>query len=122
MSQVVTPQQIESRLYALSKEVDQAHQDLVECEADFHKTTAEYEVSMARSRIAFAGKSSPTGRNYTVTEREDMALIENAEQHYAIAITEAKVKAARANVSRLKTQVEIARSMSASVRTSMELT
>ena len=121
MSQVVTPQQIESRLYTLSKEVDQAHQDLVEAELDFHRGTAEYEVAMARSRISLAGKSSPGGRNYTVAEREDMAVIENEQQHYAIAVVEAKVKAARANVSRLKTQVEIARSMSASVRSSMEL-
>lgn len=121
MTQVVTPQQIESRLYTLSKEVDQAHQDLVEAELDFHRGTAEYEVAMARSRISLAGKSSPGGRNYTVAEREDMAVIENEQQHYAIAVVEAKVKAARANVSRLKTQVEIARSMSASVRSSMEL-
>jgi hypothetical protein len=38
-----------------------------------------------------------------------------------IATVEAQVKAARANVQRLKTQVEIARSMSASVRSSMDL-
>ena len=121
MSQVVTPQQIESRLYTLSKEVDQAHQDLVEAEREFHETTAYYEVDMARSRIMLASKSAPNGKNYTVGEREDMALIENAETHFKIATVEARVKAARANVSRLKTQVEIARSMSASVRSSMEL-
>lgn len=121
MSQVVTPQQIESRLYALSKEVDEAHQDLVDAELEFHKGTAEYEVAMAKTRISLAGKSSPSGRNYTVAEREDMAVIENQEQHFAMAVHEAQVKAARANVSRLKTQVEIARSMSASVRSSMEL-
>jgi len=121
MSQVVTPQQIEARLYALSKEVDEAHEGLVDCEREFHQTTATYEVNMARSRIEFASKSSPTGKNYTVGEREDMALIENADFHFRIATVEAQVKAARANVSRLKTQVEIARSMSASVRSSMEL-
>lgn len=121
MSQVVTPQQIEQRLYDLSKDVDKAHQDLVDCEMEFHKLTADYEVGIAKSRIEYARKSSPTGRNYTVAEREDLALIENQEQHFALAIVEAKVKAARANVSRLKTQVEIARSMSASVRSSMEL-
>jgi hypothetical protein len=121
MSQVVTPQQIEARLYALSKEVDEVHESLVVCEREFHQTTAEYEVAMAKSRITLANKSSPTGKNYTVGEREDMALIENAEQHFKIAVVEAQVKAARANVSRLKTQVEIARSMSASVRSSMDL-
>lgn len=121
MTQVVTPQQIESRLYALSKEVDEAHQGLVDTEREFHELTAYYEVDMARSRILLASKSSPTGKNYTVGEREDMALVENAEAHFKIATIEAQVKAARANVQRLKTQVEIARSMSASVRSSLEL-
>jgi hypothetical protein len=121
MTQVVTPQQIESRLYALSKEVDEAHEGLVTAERQFHQTTAEYEIAIARTRISLASKSSPTGKNYTVGEREDMAIIENADQHFKIAVMEAQVKAARANVQRLKTQVEIARSMSASVRSSMEL-
>jgi len=121
MNQVVTPQQIEARLYALSKEVDEGHEGLVQAEQAFHQKTAEYEVAMARSRISLASKSSPTGKNYTVGEREDMAIIENAEQHFMIATVEAQVKAARANVQRLKTQVEIARSMSASVRSSMDL-
>ena len=121
MNQVVTPQQIESRLYTLSKEVDEAHQGLVDTEREFPELTAYYEVDMARSRILLASKSSPTGKNYTVGEREDMALVENAEAHFKIATIEAQVKAARANVQRLKTQVEIARSMSASVRSSMEL-
>ena len=121
MTQVVTPQQIESRLYALSKEVDEAHEGLVTTEREFHETTAEYEIAMAKSRILLASKSSPTGKNYTVGEREDMAIIENSNLHFQIATVEAQVKAARANVQRLKTQVEIARSMSASVRSSMEL-
>jgi 4-hydroxy-3-methylbut-2-en-1-yl diphosphate synthase IspG/GcpE len=38
-----------------------------------------------------------------------------------IGITEAIVKAARANASRIKTQVEIARSIGTSVRTSLDL-
>jgi hypothetical protein len=121
MTQVVTPAQIEARLYALSKEIDEGHEILVNTEREFHQTTAEYEVAMARTRISLASKSSPTGKNYTVGEREDIAIIENADQHFKIATIEAQVKAARANVQRLKTQVEIARSMSASVRTSMEL-
>ena len=121
MTQVVTPAQIEARLYALSKEIDEGHEILVNTEREFHQTTAEYEVAMARTRISLASKSSPTGKNYTVGEREDIAIIENADQHFRIATVEAQVKAARANVSRLKTQVEIARSMSASVRSSMDL-
>jgi hypothetical protein len=121
MNQVVTPQQIENRLYQLSKEVDTAHGDLVECETKYHLAVAQYEIGLAKSRLELAGRSSPTGRNYTVGEREDMALIANQEQHLVIAVEEAKVKAARANVQRLQTQVKIAQSMSASVRASMEI-
>lgn len=118
---VVTPQQIEQRLYDLSKEVDTAHRDLVEAEMNYHTSIAEYEIGMAKSRLELAGRSSPTGRNYTVGEREDMALIANAEKHITINQAEAIVKANRANVKRLETQVKIAQSMSASVRSSMEL-
>lgn len=121
MNQVVTPQQIENRLYQLSKEVDQAHGELVECEMKYHIATAEYEIGLAKSRLELAGRSSPTGRNYTVGEREDLALIANQEKHLVISVEEAKVKAARANVQRLQTQVKIAQSMSASVRASMEI-
>lgn len=121
MNQVVTPQQIENRLYQLSKEVDQAHAELVECEMKYHIAVAEYEIGLAKSRLELAGRSSPSGRNYTVGEREDMALIANQEKHLIISVEEAKVKAARANVARLQTQVKIAQSMSASVRASMEV-
>lgn len=121
MSQVVTPQQIESRLYQLSKEVDEAHRELVACETSYYTAVAQYEIGLARSRLELAGKSSPTGRNYTVGEREDMALIANEQMHLTVSIEEAKVKASRANVTRLQTQVKIAQSMSASVRASMEI-
>ena len=121
MNQVVTPQQIESRLYLLSKEVDVAHQELVSCEMSFLTAVADYEIGLAKSRLELAGRSSPTGRNYTVGEREDIALVANADKHMVIAAEEAKVKASRANVQRLQTQVKIAQSMSASVRASMEL-
>ena len=121
MTQVVTPQQIENRLYQLSKEVDDAHADLVTCEMTYHTAVAEYEIGLAKSRLELAGRSSPSGRNFTVGEREDMALIANREKHIVIAVEEAKVKAARANVTRLQTQVKIAQSMSASVRASMEI-
>jgi hypothetical protein len=87
----------------------------------FLTAVADYEIGLAKSRLELAGRSSPTGRNYTVGEREDIALVANAEKHMVIAAEEAKVKASRANVQRLQTQVKIAQSMSASVRASMEL-
>ena len=122
MSQIVTPAQIEARLYALSKEIDDGYEELAKAEADYNQSKSQYEICMAKSRMTYASKSSPTGKNYTVQERDDLALIDNEQLHMHIGITEAIVKAARANASRIKTQVEIARSIGTSVRTSMDLT
>lgn len=121
MASEVTPQLIERRLRELSHEVDQAHDDLVNIETKYHELKAVYEIAMARVRITLSMKSAPNGKNYTAGERDALALIENAELHSQLATVEAQVKAARANTSRLKLQVDIARSIGTSVRTSMEL-
>ena len=112
---MITPQQIEKRLHDLSKEIDEAQTSLVKSETSFHNVTAQYEVSMAKSRM----KNSES--KMTVTTREDLALLENEELHFSLAVVEAEVKAARANVNRLKTQVDIARSISSSIKSSLEM-
>jgi hypothetical protein len=76
---------------------------------------------MAKSRMNYASRTSATGKNYTVQERDDLALLDNESLHTQIGFAEAAVKAARANATRIKTQVEIARSIGTSVRTSMDL-
>jgi hypothetical protein len=121
MTQVVTPAQIEARLYALSKEIDDCHADLVESEASYNRIKSAYELAMAKSRMTYATKTSATGKNYTVQERDDLALLDNEKLHMQIGFAEATVKAARANASRIKIQVEIARSIGTSVRTSLDL-
>jgi hypothetical protein len=121
MSDVVTPAQIERRLKDLSNAVDDAHNELVQTETDYHNIKAKYELAMAKSRILLASKSAPNGKNYTVGEREDMAIVENEALHRTMASVEALVKASRANTNRLKVQVEITRSIGTSVRTSLDL-
>jgi hypothetical protein len=122
MNEIITPAMVEQKLRGLSKEVDDAHKILVEVETIYHSVKADYEIAMAKSRITLATKSSPTGKNYTVGEREDLALVQNEELHKDLAIIQAKVLASRANTNRLKMQVDIARSVGTSVRTSMDLT
>ena len=122
MSEIITPAMVEQKLRSLSKEVDEAHLVLVEKEGYYHKIKAEYEISMAKSRITLSIKSSPAGKNYTVGEREDLALVENQYLHESLAMIQAQILAARANTNRLKMQVDIARSVGTSVRTSMDLT
>lgn len=118
---VVTPEQVENQLRKLSKQIDECHGELMDSEKKYYEVKAKYEIELARTRLDLAGRSSPSGRNYTVQEREDMALIKNYELHVALAISEAEVRAARANSRRLETQVDIARSISVSVRAGMDL-
>jgi hypothetical protein len=118
---VVTPAQIEKRLYDLSKEIDDQHAYANQIEKSYFDTKALYEVALAKSRMKFASISSPTGKNYTVQEREDLALIENEDLHFQMASLEASVRSVRANAARIKTQVDIARSIGTSVRTSLEI-
>jgi hypothetical protein len=112
---MITPMQVEKRLFELSKEIDEAHNDLIDSEQLFHTTVAQYEIAMAKSRM----KNSHADMKMTATMREDSAIIENAELHFQVASAEAQVKAARANANRLRTQVDIARSISVSVRNEM---
>jgi hypothetical protein len=121
MSTVVTPAQIEKRLYDLSKEIDEAQKYSEMVEKNYFETKASYEIGLAKSRMKWASVSSPTGKNYTVQEREDMALIENEALHFAMGAAEATVRSVRANVQRIRTQVDIARSIGTSVRVAMEL-
>jgi len=121
MSQIVTPAQIEKRLYDLSKDIDEAQLDLSDQELMYHTVKTQFELGMAKSRMEYATKSAPNGKNYTVQEREDMALLDNQSAFTQLNLMEARVKASRANVNRIKTQVEIARSIGTSVRTSMDL-
>ena len=113
----LTPQQVERRLLDLSKEIDESHNDLTSAEQTYHVAKASYEIAMARSRM---NKSHPDFK-LTAVQRDDEALIDNAEAHMNLSIAEATVKAARANVQRIRTQVDIARSISVSVRASMEM-
>lgn len=113
----LTPSQVERRLLDLSKEIDDSHNNLVASESKYHVAKAAYEIAMARSRM---NKSHPDFK-LTVVQREDEALLDNADKHMELAIAEAEVKAARGNVQRIRTQVDIARSISVSVRASMEI-
>jgi hypothetical protein len=120
-NEIVTPAQVEAKLKSLSKELDTCHDELVKAEYKYYKTKAQYEIAMAETRLSLARQSAPNGRNYTVGEREDMAIVANRDKHIEMAEVDALVRATRANAQRLRAQVDIARSVGTSVRTSMEV-
>jgi len=114
-SLMVTPQAIENRLASLSKEVDDAHDFLEQAEHGYHKAKAEFEIAVATERLAFAGEK------LRVQDVQDHALIRCQTQYRSLNQAEAVVKAARANSTRIRTQVDIARSIGTSVRASLEI-
>jgi len=113
----ITPERVENRLYELSKEIDEAHDELSKAELKYHQTKTAFELAIARARIE-------VGTNFQkmrVQDVADTALIQCAEEYNAWQVCEALVKAARANAQRVRTQVDIARSIGTSVRASMDV-
>jgi hypothetical protein len=116
MMAILTPEKVEARLVSLSKEIDNAHADLVDAEKRYHEAKTAYELGIARVRLSYRGVDT----KMRVQEVEDTALIENAAKFVELNEAEVMVKAARANATRLRIQVEIARSVGTSVRASYE--
>jgi uncharacterized protein with von Willebrand factor type A (vWA) domain len=114
---LLTPQRVEARLYELSKQIDEQHAALFDAENNYYRIKAEYELELAKARLSFSG----TAQKLTVGEKADMALVAVQDLHMRMSAAEALVRATRANAQRLRTQVDIARSLGTSVRSSMEL-
>jgi hypothetical protein len=114
---LITPVKIENRLFELSKEIDVAHEELSKAEMDYHKAKSAFELAIARARI-LTGNASAKMR---VQDVADHALLQCYDEFQSLQITEAMVKAARANAQRVRTQVDIARSIGTSVRASLEV-
>jgi hypothetical protein len=120
MSDVVTPAQVERRLFTLSQELDSSHEALSSAEHRYMAAKTNYEIESAKWRMKIRSTALGAGRKVTVGEVDDETLLRCQEQLIALSTTEAIVKAERANAARIRTQVDIARSIGSSVRKSME--
>lgn len=118
---VVTPAQIESRLVQLGKELDEAHDALTAAEFEYYEAKTRFEIGMAEARLLIGQQAVEGGWKVTVQERDDQALRRNAAAFQRMNTADASVRAMRANVSRLKTQIDIARSVGTSVRAALDL-
>jgi len=114
-----TPSDIEDRFDELSKQMDEAVADLEDAENDYHVCKANFEIDIARERLNLL---RTPGVKMTVGEREDEALTRCEDQRRSLGAAEARVRAARANIGRINVQVDLARSMSTSIRTSIDMT
>jgi hypothetical protein len=122
MMNVVTPAQVEQKLIQLSREYDEAHDMLDKAEVQFANAKSLWEINSARVRLSIQAKALDVGRKITVQERDDEALVRCQDELMAMNTSEAVVRSARANAIRLRTQIDIARSVGTSVRSAMELT
>ena len=113
---IVTPQAIEKRLVDLSKEIDEAQRFLDEAETEYFNAKGACEIALAEARLGIV----KDGLKMTVQEKEDVATVKCAVLIRAVYASEAKVRAARGNATRVRTQIDIARSIGTSVRASMD--
>ena len=114
---MVTPEQVEKRLLELSKEVDASHAESMEAEHKYTNAKVAFEMNMAKARLII-GQSNAKLR---IGDIQDKALIKCEGEYQDLMIAEAIVKAARSNANRVKTQVDIARSIGTSVRASLDM-
>jgi hypothetical protein len=121
MSGVVTPAQVEQKLISLSREYDDAHKQLESAETRYAEAKTAYEIEIARSRMGIGQRALEAGRKVTVQEKEDEALIQCADLYTEHNIADATVRAARANATRLRTQIDITRSVGTAVRAALDI-
>jgi len=113
---IVTPATIEKRLVDLSKEIDDAQRFLDEAEQEYFDAKGACEIGLAQARLGVV----KDGLKMTVQEKEDVATIECASLLRALYSADAKVRAARGNAQRVRTQIDIARSVGTSVRAALD--
>jgi len=121
MNRVMTPAEVEMKLISLSKELEEAHTKLETAETEYGKTKPEWDLEVAKTRFSVRARANESGRKMTVQEIEDEALILCELQYVAFCAADAMVRVARANVNRIKVQIDIARSVGTAVRAAMEM-
>jgi hypothetical protein len=121
VSEVVTPAQVERRLVQLSKDLDDAQTWLQQAEEAYADGKSAYEIGIAQARMTVAARYAERGVKATVQEKEDEALLTCSDLLTTMNLSDATVRSARSNVQRVRTQVDITRSLAASVRSSLEM-
>ena len=121
MTETILPMHVDRRLITLSKELDTATTWLMGAEKGFMAAKTAHDLAAATSRMRIKQRMIENGEKPTVQEVEDRALIAIREELTELNACEGIVKAARANSARLRVQIDIARSVGASVRAAMDV-
>lgn len=118
---LVTPADVELHLAELNDDLDDATAALIAAEKAYFAAEVAAQVALATARVQIGASAAQRGEKKTVQEKEDEALLRCVDEVTALATAEGAVRAYRANVRRILTQVDITRSLGASVRSQMEL-
>lgn len=111
----VTPRSIEQRLIELEGAIDHAYEYMAKMEIAYQDAKTAYELGMARSRTL------PRESKTTAQEREDDALLANQTEYEEMMAAYGILKGARGNLERLRVQVDITRSLGATLRAALEM-
>ena len=103
-----TPDDVEQRLYGLTRELDAATVDITQAENDYLHSKVAYELAYAKAYMLSGGK--------TMKDRECEALLKCQNEREDLVRSEALLKAHKENAKRIYTHVDIARSVSVIVR------
>ena len=120
-NRVVTPAEVEAKLISQSRELQEAHDKLEAAEISYGQSKPEWDLQSAKTRLAVRARANESGRKMTVQEIDDEALIRCELEYIAFCSADAMVRVARANVSRIKVQIDIARSVGTAVRAAMDI-
>lgn len=121
MTDVILPGHVDRRLINLSKELDSACEGLFKAEREYMDAKTAYEIGSAQARMRVKQSAIERGAKVTVQDCDDESLLACRDELTRLNIAEALVKSARANNARLRVQIDIARSVGASVRASMDV-
>jgi hypothetical protein len=121
MTDTILPMHVDRRLIQLSKELDSTTTWLCDAEEGYMAAKTAHDLAAATNRMRIKQRMIENGEKPTVQEVEDRALIATREELTELNACEGIVKAARANSARLRVQIDIARSVGASVRAAMDV-
>lgn len=114
---MLTPAAIEKRLLALDTAVTEVITEANRAERIYADAKAAHELAMARARLSLA----ESGTKMTVGERDDRALLDCEDTYVALAEADAIAKASRNNVTRVRVQSDLIRSLGAGLRAAMDI-
>lgn len=115
----VTPVMVEQYMLKLQKENAEAYRMLRDAEFEFAKAHAALTVGTAKARL-LARRTAGFDKTWLADDRVAYIVDQTEDLIQAEAFAEAQVKAARAHMQKIRTEVDLIRSIGTSVRVSME--